>query len=114
MRDGCEVPKIVEKCAEAIEAYGALIAAPELTLGLDSTGIYRLSGMTSKVQALKVALDKDIDAVDIMSDDWSADINVVSGALKLWFRELPEPLLTYGLYHGFIDAAREFSPPIHF
>lgn len=42
-----------------------------------------------------------------MSDEWSADINVVSGALKLWFRELPEPLLTYGLYHQFIEAARE-------
>jgi hypothetical protein len=48
----------------------------------------------------------DIDAVDVMSDDWSADINVVSGALKLWFRELPEPLLTYGLYNAFIEAAR--------
>jgi hypothetical protein len=42
-----------------------------------------------------------------MTDEWSADINVVSGALKLWFRELPEPLLTYGLYHQFIEAARE-------
>jgi hypothetical protein len=42
-----------------------------------------------------------------MSEEWSADINVVSGALKLWFRELPEPLLTYGLYHQFIEAARE-------
>jgi hypothetical protein len=42
-----------------------------------------------------------------MSDEWSADINVVSGALKLWFRELPEPLLTYGLYHAFIEAASE-------
>jgi hypothetical protein len=41
-----------------------------------------------------------------MSDNWSADINVVSGALKLWFRELPEPLLTYGLYNNFIEAAR--------
>lgn len=44
-----------------------------------------------------------------MSEEWSADINVVSGALKLWFRELPEPLLTYGLYHQFIEAARGFS-----
>jgi len=43
-----------------------------------------------------------------MSDEWSADINVVSGALKLWFRELPEPLLTYGLYHQFIEAARKW------
>ena len=51
----------------------------------------------------------DIVNTDVMSDDWSADINVVSGALKLWFRELPEPLLTYGLYHLFIEAARKSS-----
>ncbi|KAK8844139.1 hypothetical protein IAR55_006933 [Kwoniella newhampshirensis] len=94
-RDGAEVPKVVEKCARAIEAYG-----------LESVGIYRLSGTTSRVQALKTALDRDIDNIDVMSDEWSADINVVSGALKLWFRELPEPLLTYGLYHPFIEAAR--------
>ncbi|KAK6906409.1 hypothetical protein I203_100394 [Kwoniella mangroviensis CBS 8507] len=94
-RDGVEVPKVVEKCAQAIEAYG-----------LESMGIYRLSGTTSRVQALKNALDKDIDNIDVMSDEWSADINVVSGVLKLWFRELPEPLLTYGLYHSFIEAAR--------
>ncbi|OCF32411.1 GTPase activating protein [Kwoniella heveanensis CBS 569] len=94
-RDGTEVPKVVEKCAQAIEAYG-----------LESMGIYRLSGTTSRVQALKNALDRDIDGVDVLSDEWSADINVVSGALKLWFRELPEPLLTYGLYHSFIEAAR--------
>lgn len=51
----------------------------------------------------------DVDAVDILSDEWSADINVVCGALKLWFRELPEPLLTYGLYNAFIEAARQSS-----
>lgn len=44
--EGTEVPKVVEKCAEAIEAFG-----------LDSMGIYRLSGTTSKVQRLKAALD---------------------------------------------------------
>ena len=32
----------------------------------------------------------------------------MSGALKLWFRELPEPLLTFGLYDAFIEAARTF------
>jgi hypothetical protein len=57
-----------------------------------------------------LVLIADIDNTDVMSDEWSADINVVSGALKLWFRELPEPLLTYGLYNAFIEAARE-SPP---
>lgn len=94
-RDRTEIPKVVVKCAQAIEAYG-----------IESMGIYRLSGTTSRVQALKAALDKDVDTVDLMGEDWSADINVISGALKLWFRELPEPLLTYGLYHPFIEAAR--------
>lgn len=40
-----------------------------------------------------------------MSEEFGPDINVVSGALKLWFRELPEPLLTHELYQRFIDAA---------
>jgi len=50
----------------------------------------------------------DVEAVDVQSPEWSSDINVVSGALKLWFRELPEPVLTFGLYDAFIEAAREY------
>lgn len=46
LRDGVEVPRVLEKCAEAIELYG-----------LESKGIYRLSGTTSRVQRLKAALD---------------------------------------------------------
>ena len=49
----------------------------------------------------------DIQGTDVMSSEWISDINVVSGALKLWLRELPEPLMTYGLYNEFIEAARE-------
>lgn len=44
-----------------------------------------------------------------MSDEWSGDINVVASVLKQWFRELPEPLLTHGLYQGFIEAARKLQ-----
>ena len=47
IRDSVEVPRIVEKCCEVIEKNG-----------VDSVGIYRLSGTTSKVQRLKQALDK--------------------------------------------------------
>jgi hypothetical protein len=49
----------------------------------------------------------DLDNTDVMSEEWSGDINVVASVLKQWFRELPEPLLTHGLYQGFIEAARE-------
>lgn len=46
-RDSVEVPPIMEKCCQAIEKYG-----------LQSQGIYRLSGMTSKVAKLRERLDK--------------------------------------------------------
>jgi hypothetical protein len=54
----------------------------------------------------------DVEAVDVQSTEWSSDINVVSGALKLWFRELPEPVLTFGLYDAFIEAARKYLTTI--
>lgn len=46
-RDGVEVPRVLEKCCEAIELHG-----------LESVGIYRLSGTTSRVQRLKGLLDR--------------------------------------------------------
>jgi hypothetical protein len=33
------------------------------------------------------------------------DIHAVTGLLKLYFRELSDPLFTDSLYHAFIDAA---------
>lgn len=47
-RDVVEVPKVLEKCCETIRESGAL----------ESVGIYRLSGITSKVRELKAALDR--------------------------------------------------------
>jgi hypothetical protein len=46
-RDNVEVPAIVEKCCQAIERYG-----------LQTQGIYRISGTTSKVANLRQRLDK--------------------------------------------------------
>ena len=41
------------------------------------------------------------------TDEYFNDVNVVTGVLKLWLRELPEPLLTHHLYQGFVEAASE-------
>jgi len=46
-RDNVEIPSILEKCCAAIEKYG-----------LNSQGIYRISGMARKVSLLKERLDK--------------------------------------------------------
>jgi hypothetical protein len=53
----------------------------------------------------------DVEGTDLLSEDNLSDINDIAAVLKLWFRELPEPLLTWELYHQFIDVASE-SPQI--
>ncbi|KAI9230704.1 MAG: hypothetical protein DHS80DRAFT_11991 [Piptocephalis tieghemiana] len=93
-RDQIQVPTILVKCAHAVEEHG-----------IDSQGIYRMSGQTSKIKALKALFNRDSDLVDLTQGDWLLDINIVSGVLKLYFRELPEPLLTDHLYPQFIHAA---------
>lgn len=115
-RDGLQVPRILEKCCEVIELHG-----------LDSMGIYRLSGTTSRVQRLKAKLDRgkllaiewecfeltvfavvDVEGTDLLSEENLTDINDTAAVMKLWIRELPEPLLTWDLYQGFIEAASMF------
>jgi hypothetical protein len=46
-RDDVDVPPIMKKCCEAIEKYG-----------MESQGIYRINGTSTKIQALKQKLDK--------------------------------------------------------
>ncbi|EMD38795.1 hypothetical protein CERSUDRAFT_133320 [Gelatoporia subvermispora B] len=94
-RDDVDVPPIMVKCCEAIEKYGMF-----------SQGVYRVGGTMSKVARLKEKLDRDLDSVSLDADEWSSDISNVTSVLKLWLRELPDPLLTFGLHNGFLDAAR--------
>ncbi|CCA67488.1 related to GTPase-activating protein beta-chimerin [Serendipita indica DSM 11827] len=94
-RDGGEIPRIVVKCCEAIEKYG-----------LDMQGIYRVNGTQTKIQKLKELMNRDVDSVDLDADEWTSDINNVASLLKMWLRELPEPLMTNALYTGFIEAAK--------
>ena len=54
----------------------------------------------------------DLDSVDLDADEWSGDINNVASVLKLWLRELPDPLLTYELHNGFLEAASTRISPI--
>jgi hypothetical protein len=54
--------------------------------------------------------DVDLDGVNLDAEEWAGDINTVASVMKLWFRELPEPLLTNTLHLGFLEAASAFSP----
>ncbi|EGG08395.1 uncharacterized protein MELLADRAFT_116036 [Melampsora larici-populina 98AG31] len=95
--NGNSVPRILERCVKAIERAG----------GLELVGVYRLSGTTSKIAKLKSKLDSDVEGVDLnLKLENVSELNDLTGVLKLWLRELPEPLLTWNLYPGFIEAGR--------
>uniref|UniRef100_A0A8C4QCW4 N-chimaerin n=1 Tax=Eptatretus burgeri TaxID=7764 RepID=A0A8C4QCW4_EPTBU len=54
---------------------------------------------------IKEIESRDGEKADISADVYE-DINVVTGALKLYFRDLPIPLITYDAYPKFIDASK--------
>ncbi|NXW25757.1 RHG30 protein, partial [Circaetus pectoralis] len=66
-------------------------------------GIYRLSGVSSNIQRLRQEFDSDR-CPDLQKDVYLQDIHCVSSLCKAYFRELPNPLLTYQLYDKFADA----------
>uniref|UniRef100_A0A3Q2XIF6 BCR activator of RhoGEF and GTPase n=1 Tax=Hippocampus comes TaxID=109280 RepID=A0A3Q2XIF6_HIPCM len=87
-RERSKVPLIVRQCVEEIERRG-----------MEEVGIYRVSGVATDIQALKGAFDLNNKDVSVMMRDM--DVNAIAGTLKLYFRELPEPLFTDELYPNF-------------
>ena len=88
-----KVPDFVLKCIKEVE-----------TRGLDVIGIYRLAGNTSQVQKLRYIVDQEqLYFLDDL-DKWD-DINVITGALKLFLREMPEPLIPFSKYDAFVESA---------
>jgi hypothetical protein len=89
------VPDILKICTSVVEEYG-----------LSSTGLYRVSGTNSRVQRVKAKFEN-ADPNPISDEDLS-DINNITSVIKLWFRELPDPLLPSASFQQFLEAASKF------
>ncbi|XP_057292746.1 rho GTPase-activating protein 15-like isoform X2 [Hydractinia symbiolongicarpus] len=72
--------------------------------GLETDGLYRVSGNLSSIQKLRVMVDHG-EHVDFKQPEWN-DIHILTGSLKLYFRELPEPLFPFALFDRFINAMK--------
>ncbi|XP_034088860.1 active breakpoint cluster region-related protein isoform X1 [Gymnodraco acuticeps] len=96
-RERSKVPYIVRQCIEEVEKRG-----------IDEVGIYRISGVATDIQALKLVFDTNTKDILVMLSDM--DINAIAGTLKLYFRELPEPLLTDRLYPAFMEGIALSDP----
>ncbi|XP_075032509.1 rho GTPase-activating protein 27 isoform X2 [Mixophyes fleayi] len=92
-REKRNVPEFVSKSIEVVEKRG-----------LDIDGLYRVSGNLAVIQKLRYKVDHD-ENFNLDDGRWE-DVHVITGALKLFFRELPEPLFPYSHFDKFIEAIR--------
>ncbi|XP_054870401.1 rho GTPase-activating protein 12-like isoform X9 [Amphiprion ocellaris] len=92
-RESSTVPVFVKMCIDHVENNGLCV-----------DGLYRVSGNLAVIQKLRFAINHD-EKVNLADAKWE-DIHVTTGALKMYFRELPEPLFTYSLFHDFVSAIK--------
>ncbi|XP_022086160.1 rho GTPase-activating protein 26-like isoform X13 [Acanthaster planci] len=88
----------IKKCIEAIESRG-----------LDDQGLYRVVGVNSKVMRLTslCLADKRKPQNVNLSDSGEWEIKTITSALKNYFRNLPEPLMSFRLHDQLIAAAKQ-------
>uniref|UniRef100_A0A8C6FPY1 Myosin IXB n=1 Tax=Moschus moschiferus TaxID=68415 RepID=A0A8C6FPY1_MOSMO len=87
--DKVSVPIVLEKLLEHVEMHG-----------LYTEGLYRKSGAANRTRELRQALQTDPMAVKLEN----FPIHAITGVLKQWLRELPEPLMTFAQYGDFLRA----------
>ncbi|XP_063131159.1 unconventional myosin-IXb isoform X19 [Rattus norvegicus] len=87
--DKASVPIVLEKLLEHVEMHG-----------LYTEGLYRKSGAANRTRELRQALQTDPATVKL--EDFP--IHAITGVLKQWLRELPEPLMTFAQYGDFLRA----------
>uniref|UniRef100_A0AAR2KMG7 Myosin IXB n=1 Tax=Pygocentrus nattereri TaxID=42514 RepID=A0AAR2KMG7_PYGNA len=87
--DRIPVPEVLELMLEHVEMNG-----------LYTEGIYRKSGSANRMKELRQLLEADPHSVCL--EDYP--IHAVTGLVKQWLRELPEPLMTISHYNDFIQA----------
>ncbi|XP_050736305.1 rho GTPase-activating protein 26-like isoform X16 [Eriocheir sinensis] len=76
--------------------------------GLEDQGLYRLVGVSSKVtKMLQLGLDRRKCEKLLMDDPSEWEVKTITSAIKQYFRNLPDPLMTYKLHSAFIQAAKQ-------
>lgn len=73
---------------------------------MDFEGIYRKSGGAGQMRQIQDTFERGEDP----QFDSNVDICGVTSVLKQYFRNLPNPLLTYEIYERFVDTTSMFSP----
>ncbi|XP_017276050.1 rho GTPase-activating protein SYDE2 [Kryptolebias marmoratus] len=89
---GLMVPLIISSCINEIEKRGCQVV-----------GLYRLCGSAAVKKELREAFERDSHAVELCEGMYP-DINVITGVLKDYLRELPYPLINKPLYEAVLET----------
>ncbi|XP_054845810.1 rho GTPase-activating protein 24 isoform X1 [Eublepharis macularius] len=87
-------PLLVEQCVDFIRLRG-----------LKEEGLFRLPGQANLVKELQDAFD----CGEKPLFDRNTDVHTVASLLKLYLRELPEPVIPYSKYEDFLSCAKLLS-----
>ncbi len=90
-----DIPLIVRSCVRVINLYG-----------LHHHGIFRVSGSQVEINHFRDAFERGEDPLADVTD--ASDINSVAGVLKLYLRELREPVFPIQYFDHFMELAREW------
>ncbi|XP_010842944.1 PREDICTED: minor histocompatibility protein HA-1 [Bison bison bison] len=86
------VPFIIKKCIFEIEQRA-----------LRTKGIYRVNGVKTRVEKLCQAFENGKELVELSQ----ASPHDISNVLKLYLRQLPEPLISFRFYHELVGMAKD-------
>ncbi|XP_063219045.1 rho GTPase-activating protein 12-like isoform X7 [Bacillus rossius redtenbacheri] len=86
------VPRFVRLCIEAIESKEE---------NMKADGLYRASGNLSQVQKIRLQVDQN----NLTVLEQEEDVHVLTGALKLFFRELKSPVIPFEFFNTALQAS---------
>ncbi|KAI4881708.1 hypothetical protein NFI96_031359 [Prochilodus magdalenae] len=86
------VPFIIKKCIQEIERRA-----------LRMKGIYRVNGVKTRVEKLCQAFENGKELVELSQ----ASPHDISNVLKLYLRQLPEPIMPFRIYNALMGLAKE-------
>ncbi|XP_014296173.1 uncharacterized protein LOC103577890 isoform X2 [Microplitis demolitor] len=88
------VPIFVKTCIEVLESNED---------NMKTDGLYRASGNLSQIQKIRLQVDQY--NLSVLSQE--EDVHVLTGALKLFFRELKEPLIPSSFFKDALSASMQ-------
>ena len=92
------IPKVVQDCVELLKKD---------INNLSTDGIFRVTGNTTVTQQMQHMVDHDKGKCTYDLESLKPGVHELTTVLKLYFRELPNPLIPFKFYDSFVEVGKE-------